>query len=282
MSGKQQGTPTDLYRKALTHLHHQTANFDLTQLFIAHFSERPSLLPPEIKLQPDQTEAFLRDVNKLQEGVPLQYLLGEWEFYSLPLKVGHGVLIPRPDTEILVDKALKMLSGRKNPVIADLCAGSGAIAIALAVNRLDAACTAVELSENALVYLRQNIALHQLEQRIKILQADIRLPLALPMLDLLISNPPYLTEEEMEHIAPQVRCEPSMALVAGGDGMDFYPILAQRGCDHVKPGGFLIVEVGINRAERVCEILMSFGFSEIETFFDCSGIKRCVCAKRPD
>ena len=136
------------------------------------------------------------------------------------------------------------------------------------------------MSENALVYLRQNIALHQLEERVKILHADIRRPLELPMLDLLISNPPYLTEEEMEHIPPQVRCEPPMALVAGGDGMDFYPVLAQRGCELVKPGGFLIVEVGINRADRVCEIFSGFKFTEIETTTDCSGIKRCVCAKR--
>ena len=224
----------------------------------------------------------MRDAKKLQEGVPLQYLLGEWEFYSLPLKVGPGVLIPRPDTETLIDKALIKLSGRKNPVIADLCAGSGAIAIALAVNLPDAACTAVELSENALVYLRQNIALHQLEERVNILHADIRRPLELPMLDLLISNPPYLSKEEMEHIPPQVRCEPPLALVAGDNGMDFYPVLGQRGSELIKPGGFLIVEVGINRAERVCKIFAGYKFEKIETFLDCSGIKRCVCAKRPD
>ena len=279
MSGNENITPLALFRKARAQLNHETADFDLTQLFVAHFSARPSLLPREITLPFEQTTAFLRDAKKLQEGVPLQYLLGEWEFYSLPMNVGPGVLIPRPDTETLVDTALIKLSGRKTPIIADLCAGCGAIAIALAVNLPDAVCTAVELSENALGYLRQNVAVHQLEERVKILQADICRPLELPMLDLLISNPPYLSKEEMMNIPPQVCWEPPMALVAGGDGMDFYPVLAQRGCELIKPGGFLIVEVGINRADRVCKTFDDFGYTQIETVLDCSGIKRCVCAK---
>ena len=215
MSGNENITPLALFRKARAQLNHETADFDLTQLFVAHFSARPSLLPREITLPFEQTTAFLRDAKKLQEGVPLQYLLGEWEFYSLPMNVGPGVLIPRPDTETLVDTALIKLSGRKTPIIADLCAGCGAIAIALAVNLPDAVCTAVELSENALGYLRQNVAVHQLEERVKILQADICRPLELPMLDLLISNPPYLSKEEMMNIPPQVCWEPPMALEIG-------------------------------------------------------------------
>ncbi len=282
MSGEKKFTPLSLMLKAREGLHHETASFDLTQLFRAHFSERPAFLPADVMLPRDKAADFLEDVKKLREGVPLQYLLGEWEFYGITLKVGPGVLIPRPDTEILVDTALKKLVNTPNPAIADLCSGSGAIAIALAVSRPDATCTAVELSEKAQEYLRENIERHRLQARITQLTADIHRALHLEPLDLMISNPPYLSHDEMMRIPVQVRHEPTMALAAEEDGMAFYPVLAQKGKEHLKPGGHLLVEVGINRADAVCAIFAHDGYEAVETFADLSGIRRCVCAKRPE
>lgn len=235
---------------------------------------------PTQQLSKQKLAHFFKDIKRLKAGMPLQYLLGEWEFYSIRLSVGKGVLIPRPDTETLVDAALELLEGKAGAQVADLCSGSGAAAIALAKNRPDLKCYAVELSRQAIAYLRKNIKQNELESRVLIVRADVKKKLKLAQLDLIVCNPPYLSAEDMQRRTPQVCFEPPMALFAGDDGLEFYPVIAKRALELLKPGGSLAVEVGAGQAKRVCELFKVNGFYDIRTRSDAAGIERCVCALR--
>ena len=152
-------------------------------------------------------------LHRLENGEPLQYLLGEWEFYGLPLAVGPGVLIPRADTETIVETCLLALAPVPDPAIWDLCSGSGAIALALASRRPDARILAAELSEEALPYLRQNIAALAPDQ-VTAVQTDVLTQLPDGLCDLIVSNPPYITGADMQTLGPRCagnRNSPSMA-----------------------------------------------------------------------
>ena len=209
--------------------------------------------------------------------------LGEWEFYGLPLRVGPGVLVPRPDTETAVETALELLTGRENPVVADLCSGSGAIALALWSQCPGARVLAVELSPQALLYLRENIeAICQGgREPVQVVEGDVLLGLKLPQLDLLVSNPPYLTAGEMEELSPEVRREPAMALLGGEDGLLFYREITRLYRRCLKPGGALVYEVGYRQADQVRDILMELGFQQVGCRRDLAGIRRCVFGLYP-
>ncbi len=210
-------------------------------------------------------------------GEPLQYILGEWEFYGMRLFVGEGVLIPRPDTEILVETVLQFCKNRKSVQIADLCSGSGCIALALEAVLPEAQVYAVEKSDRALSYLRRNAEYHH--SAVRIHHADVldpKLPACLPKLDVIVSNPPYLTEEEMCTLQREVQHEPDMALAGGSDGLHFYREITRLWKASLVPGGLLAFEVGDKQAEQVSEILRAQQFSEIRSIPDLAGIPRVV------
>ena len=277
-------TYAQLYRQCRRKLTNDTADFDLSQLFHAQFPPSGQMQRSEAEVSAEEAFIFQQKVRRLAEGYPLQYLLGEWEFYSIPLKIGEGVLIPRPDTETLVDAALELLSGIEHPIIADYCAGSGAISLALARFLPDAEVYAVELSAQALPYLYANVDAAAGGERVRIIEADVlddSSLSALPPLDLLISNPPYLTEQELTEIPEQVRCEPRMALDGGPDGLRFYRAISADAPAHLKRNGLLIFEAGYTQAQQICEILRAAGYREISLRKDLAGIDRCVIARRP-
>lgn len=273
-------TLAQLYTQSRKRLTGETADFDLSQLFYAHFGLRPGLYRAETEVTSDEAFVFQHKVKRLSEGYPLQYLLGEWEFYSIPLSVGEGVLIPRPDTEVLVDTALALASGLKRPVIADFCAGSGAIALAVAANLPDAEVYAVELSPEALRYCRENVSRNGAGERVSIIQADVLGPLCLPALDLILCNPPYLTHQEMKELQKQVRYEPAAALDGGEDGLTFYRGVAAQAARLLTPGGALVFEAGWRQADEVAAILAQNGFTGIEKRKDLGGVERCVFGRR--
>ncbi len=274
-------TLSELYRLCRKELSGETADFDLSQLFRAYFSDAPGLCFSEKPVDERDAFIFRQRVRRLAEGYPLQYLLGEWEFYGIPLKVGEGVLIPQPDTETLVDVALELAATLDAPRIADYCAGSGAIALALAAHLPTATLCAVELSEEALGYLRQNVAESPNSSRIEVIEGDVTGPLHLPPLDLIVSNPPYLTPEELESAPPQVRHEPPMALLGGEDGLDFYREIAKNALTALKEGGWLIFESGWKQADAIAAILRGAGFTDVSMRRDLCGVQRCVYAKKP-
>ncbi len=229
---------------------------------------------------PAQAEQFQALCARYLSGEPLQYLLGEWEFFGLPFAVGEGVLIPRPDTETLVETGLSLLRGTVSPAIADLCAGSGCVGIALASQRPDATVYALERSEQAFGYLQTNIGKNH-AQGVRALLGDALSPPVLPPLDCVVSNPPYIPRCEMETLQPQVKHEPRMALFGGEDGYDFYRALPALYLPRLKPGGAIAFEVGYNQAEQVSNLLAAAGYIGVGVEHDLGGIARVVYGRKP-
>ena len=213
-----------------------------------------------------------------EQGHPLQYILGEWEFYGLPFRLGPGVLIPRQDTETLVDLALTLLreSENPNPEVLDLGSGSGCIAIAVAKNAPHAQLTALEASSPAYHYLQTNIALNKVQ--VTPVLGDLREYRHSKPADLIISNPPYISRPELAGLQAEVAHEPLLALDGGQDGLDFYRAIARRYKDQLAPSGQLLLEVGAGQHTQVEGILASFGFVSIAHHKDLTGTVRVVQA----
>ena len=240
-------TVRELLRETETALsRRESARFDARQLLLG-LAKRDAgwLLSHGEDLADEELIAAVRDgAGRLAAGEPLQYILGSWDFYGLRFAVGPGVLIPRADTETVVEAALARLSGVERPVIWDLCSGSGVIALALWHSRPDAVVTAVELSEEALPYLRKNAAALS-GGAVRVVAADVLAPLpAMRDCDLIVSNPPYITDADMAALPPEVRREPEMALRGGADGLRFYRALTKSAFSALRPGGWLLFEIG--------------------------------------
>lgn len=227
-------------------------------------------------------------LEKRLNGEPLQYLLGEWEFFGLPFKVGKGVLIPRPDTEVLVETVLDhfMKLGKLDPEIVDLCSGSGCIAVAIQKNLPKSKVTAVELSSDAFPYLTENIRRNGVNVKIMkgdVLNGELLENFADPedygefrKIDCIVSNPPYLTEKEMGELSPEVKCEPETALYGGVDGLKFYRVIACLWKEILREGGLLAFEIGYEQGEAVSDILEKSGYTDIKVIKDLGGNDRVV------
>lgn len=227
-------------------------------------------------------QEYLALVQKRAEGYPLQYILGSQQFAGIDILVGEGVLIPRPDTEALVDAGLEALQGVEDPIVYDLCAGSGCVGLAICKKRPDAAVTAVDCEEPALVWLRKNVAAHP-DCNINVVKANIISDnlSALPPADLILANPPYIRSADMGTLQREVLAEPAAALDGGRDGLDFYAAIAALAAGQLKDGAALAMEVGDGMAADVCAILERAGFYGIKTLRDCFGFERVVSSRRP-
>ena len=232
-------------------------------------------------LTQQQQEQLRQLASRRLEGEPLQYLLGEWEFYGLTLKVGPGVLIPRPDTETLVETGLSYLKGRTGCRVLDLCAGTGCVGLAVEQNAKNiSALYALEKEEAAFFYLKENLAAY--ESRVMPLHQDGLAPgPEADRLDLILCNPPYLTGEDMESLQTEVRYEPPSALDGGEDGLDFYRRLTAVWKDRLVSGGLLAYEIGMGQQEDVTQILRQEGLEQIHWKEDLSGIVRVVAGRKP-
>lgn len=223
-------------------------------------------------------EKFLSLVERRSNGEPLQYILGKWEFMGLPFYVGEGVLIPRPETEMLVEYALDFLKDKKNSVVIDLCSGSGCIAISVAKHLPNAKVYAIEKSDLAFPYLKKNIWLNCVFN-VSAVHGDIfdRTLLSEIKPDLILSNPPYIRSPEIASLQSEVRNEPSMALDGGEDGLIFYREIANGWLDRLGTGGAIAVECAEDQTEDIIRM-----FSEktqyAEAFNDLSGLPRTVTA----
>ena len=233
-------------------------------------------------LQAEQAWALLK---RRAAREPLQYLLGTQEFRGLDIAVTPDVLIPRPETELLVEEALRSVAGIAEPVLADVGTGSGCIAVAVAWERPDATVYALDLSGSALAVARSNAARHGTHDRIRFIQADLLEAFrveAAGALDVIVSNPPYIPEWEVEGLQPEVaRYEPRVALAAGPDGLAFYRRLLRDAPPLLKPGGHLIMELGYGQAEAVTQLAWQGGaFDQVECRKDAAGIERVLIARR--
>ena len=228
---------------------------------------------------PEVEEAAWALARRRLAGEPVAYLIGEWEFYGLPLDISESVLIPRPDTEVLVDRALTYLKTVAEPRVLDLCAGSGCIGLALAKNAPESHVVLGELDEGALRICRQNIRRNDLTGRVVSLQLDAREkpPAHLGEFDCIVSNPPYIPDGDIAELDASVRdYEPHLALRGGADGLDFYRAIAGHWTAALRVGGRLLFEVGIGQADEVLRIMRSVGFGDLEITPDLNGIPRVV------
>ena len=216
-------------------------------------------------------------------GEPVAYITGTWEFYGLPIITNSDVLIPRMDTEILVEQAVELLMGKKmNARILDLCCGSGCITCALAHELPASRLMAIDISANALEVCRQNLSANRISSRVICMQTDVLSapPLGIGEFDMIVANPPYIPSSEINSLDPSVRdYEPVWALDGGEDGLKFYKGIIKYWKALLPVGGYLVFEVGEGQAEPVREMLYSAGFDETGTKKDTLGIERVVYGK---
>ena len=212
---------------------------------------------------------------------PLQYILGEWDFMDFTLKVGPGVLCPRADSEIVCESALALLQGRERPVVYDLCAGTGCLGLGIMRHSPGALVTCVEKSPEAWHYLTANTA----QTGVRTVQADVFTyykTLPAEGADLIISNPPYLTGAEMRALMPETAQEPAMALDGGADGLDFYRLLTEKYRDAVRPGGWLVLEIGYAQGPAVLALGAACGWVNTSCRKDYGGNDRAVLLQKPE
>ena len=219
--------------------------------------------------------AVLRRIS----GEPLQYILGEWDFFGRTFEVGEGVLVPRPETELIVELALEKLGNARYPVVFDLCAGSGCIGLTIAAERPDAHVVLFEKYDKAFHYLKRNIEKLGLTN-VQAVQYDITMGYDKKLHetpDLIVSNPPYLRTDELERVPAEVMHEPVTALDGGADGTDFYRIIASRWLPYVNGHGGIIFECDPSQTLKIADMLMPYAM-RVKIVTDIFGLQRAVYA----
>jgi len=233
-------------------------------------------------LTPAERETFKALLRSRVQGTPTQYLTGRQEFWSMEFAVAPGILIPRPETEHLVEAAIERVKTLESPSIVDIGTGSGAIAISLHKELPHAAISACDISETALNIARRNAeTLFPDGHQITFVQGDLFAPFAGQMFDLIVSNPPYISTEEYAGLAREIReHEPPTALLAGVDGLDVYRRLIADAANYLRPSGWLLLEIGNTQAEAVTQLCKESGLTVEQVIKDYAGLDRVVAAKR--
>lgn len=206
---------------------------------------------------------------------PLQYIIGRWSFFGHEFFVGPGVLIPRADTETVMDVCMEYLAGDKEYKVLDLCAGTGCIGISIAAERENAKVALVEKYAEALTYLNKNVEHNGVG--VEVIQGDVLEGCASDKkYDLIVSNPPYITDGDMKTLQAEVQQEPETALAGGKDGLDFYRAIIENYKESLCSGGMLVFEVGVNQASAVALMMTAAGFMNVDTRADMNDIDRVV------
>ena len=228
---------------------------------------------------PEREAQVRRLVERRMAGEPVAYLIGEWEFYGLPLDSSQDVLIPRTDTEVLAEQAIAYIQTLGECRVLDLCAGSGCVGLAIASQAPQARVVLGEIDDSALKICRQNIRRNNLSARVMPIQMDAREKPArsLGEFQCIVSNPPYIPTGDIAGLEASVRdYEPHMALDGGADGMDFYRSIAEQWKETLTPGGRIYFEVGIGQADAVLRLMRSQGFGDLQIIKDHHKIPRVV------
>ncbi|HET6173011.1 MAG TPA: peptide chain release factor N(5)-glutamine methyltransferase [Gaiellales bacterium] len=253
------------------------------EYLLAHVLAVPRLelyLDHDRPLEPAEVDRLRALVLRRGKREPLAYVLGSWGFYGLELHCDDRALVPRPETEVLVDRCLALLDGTAEPAIVDVGTGTGAIALALAARLPEASVTAIDLSPGALALAAENAALNGLGERVELLEGDLLAPVAGRLFDLVVSNPPYVAagepvDPEVEHF------EPALAVYADDAGRAIHERLAAEARAVLRPGGRVVVEVAEGQAPWLAEHLGKLGYQAVETKRDLRGIERVVSASKP-
>lgn len=266
-----------IYENCPTEQKDRGTAFFQAECLIKHFSGKDCVLHAKEEVPQDVAEKLSDALERKLSGEPLQYILGEWEFYSLRMFCGKGCLIPRPETEFLAEYIIKNLptGGR----FLDLCTGSGCISIAVLKNRPDVSCVAVDISEAALFYARKNALYHEVSDRMEIVCADLCEYSPNGLFDIVASNPPYIKTCDMKSLSDEVLHEPHIALDGKEDGLFFYRTITDRYIPYLSEKGYFAFESGYDTADGVSGILQKAGF-EKSSVFDYSKIERVIIGKK--
>jgi release factor glutamine methyltransferase len=257
------------------------------EVLLAHVLDcpRPYLFAhSETSVAPENIERYMRFIQCRCEGEPLPYITGQMEFFGLTMTVTRDVLIPRPETELLVEEALVWLQGHAARTAVDVCTGSGCISIALATHTPNLHFYATDISPAALRVARRNAVQHEVASRIDFLEGDLLTPLSKldntsGPVDMILSNPPYVATEAWNHLPSSVRHEPRTALLAGPQGLDVIHRLLQQVCTYLRPKGLLLMEIGEQQGEAVCAMAQGLlPRSHSEILFDLAGKERVLKA----
>lgn len=236
-------------------------------------------------VSPETENAIQQLVERHLNGEPVAYLIGEWEFYGLPLDVSEAVLIPRPDTEVLAEQVINYVKDMGSCRVLDLCAGSGCIGLAVAANAPECRVLLGDISEGAVRICRQNIRRNALSGQVTVMTMDALQPppKAIGEFQCIVSNPPYIPRADIETLDISVKnFEPYLALCGGEDGYDFYTAIIRHWKKALVSGGRLYFEVGIGQADTVLRMMRAEGFGDLEIVPDLHGIPRVVYGTRLD
>ena len=252
------------------------------ELLLLHLIERDRaflLTHPDLLLTTDQTAQYESWLRRRALHEPIQYILGEQEFFGLTFAVTPDVLIPRPETEHLVEALLACVPHDRPLRIADVGTGSGAIAVALSYALPEAQVTGLDISEAALAIAKRNAETHHVAGRMRFLTSDLLSAVGGERFDAIVSNPPYVAEADRASLEPQVRdYEPSGALFAGTSGLDVYERLIPEAHATLEPGGWLLMEIGQGQRDALTQLLS--GWNNVGFIDDLQGIPRVACARR--
>jgi release factor glutamine methyltransferase len=223
------------------------------------------------ELNEEQETAFGANIGRREKREPLAYVLGEWGFRRLTLKTDRRALIPRPETEVVVERALEHIRGLDEPRVLDVGTGTGAIALAIADELPSAQVTAMDVSDDALSLARENLELTGVNGRVRLVEHDLTSGLGAHDYDLVVSNPPYVEPDELPTLQPEVRdWEPHVALVAAGATEE----LARAATEALRPGGWLVLETAAGAGDRVESLLTELGFEDVAITPDLAGRDR--------
>lgn len=257
------------------------------RLLVAHAAGKTmEKLTADLNLYPSSTmgDRVRELIERRLAGEPIAYVTGSWEFYGLPLVIDRSTLIPRMDTEVLVDSALKILRerGKMDARVLDLCTGSGCIACAIASELPASRVVAADIDPRCVSVCRRNVLLNNLSPRVTSIDADAlgAPPMLIGSFDMLVSNPPYIATEEIETLDVSVRdYEPRKALDGGEDGLRFYREIVRRWKSVIREGGHILFEVGETQSAEVQKLLRLASFKDVEAVKDTAGIERVVIGR---
>lgn len=238
------------------------------------------LIHSEEEVKQEDKIKYENCIKELIKGKPLQYITNKQEFMGLNFYVDENVLIPQPDTEILVEKAIEIAETTQKNKILDMCTGSGCIAISLAKKINNAQITAVDISNSALKVANKNAINNNVENKIKFVNSDMFNNIE-EKFDIIVSNPPYIETETINKLEIEVQNEPHLALDGGIDGLKFYKIIANNAFEYLNENGYLLLEIGYNQQNSVTQLLQDIGkYKNIETIKDLGGNYRVVIARK--
>lgn len=234
----------------------------------------------EDELTKAQIIEFKKGIEQLIYGVPLQYITHLQEFMKMDFYVDESVLIPRPDTEILVEEVINISKGMKDIKILDMCTGSGAIAISLAKYIEDCQIIAVDVSKEALRVAKLNAKNQAVESKISFINSNLFYSIVKERYDIIVSNPPYIRKDVIKSLSKEVQNEPKLALDGGLDGLDFYRKIINSSSNYLKVNGYLCLEIGFDQKSQVIDLIKDKGdFSKVYSIEDLAGKDRVIVAK---